>query len=55
MPESQDKRCIWKDKKNAIIQKASAMMKKTEFTECKRYLHVADNNALNSSNVLTKV
>ena len=31
------------------------MMTKTEFLECKRYLHLADNNALNSSDKFAKV
>ena len=30
-------------------------MTKTEFLECKRYLHLADNNALNSSDKFAKV
>ena len=30
------------------------MMTKTEFLECKRYLHLADNNDLNSSDKLAK-
>ena len=30
-------------------------MTKTGFLECKRYLHVADNNALNSSDKFAKV
>ena len=33
----------------------SAMMTKTEFLECKRYLHLDDNNALNSSGKFVKV
>ena len=33
----------------------SAMMTKTEFLECKRYLHLADNNGLNSSDKFAKV
>ena len=33
----------------------SALMTKTKFLECKRYLHLADNNALNSSDKFTKV
>ena len=31
------------------------MMTKTEFLECKQYLHLADNNALNSSDKSAKV
>ena len=31
------------------------MMTKTEFLECKRYLHLFDNNALNSSDKFVKV
>ena len=31
----------------------SAMTTKTEFLECKRYLHLADNNALHSSDSVT--
>ena len=31
------------------------MMTKTEFLECKRYLHLSDNNALNSSDKFAKV
>ena len=30
------------------------MMTKTEFLECNRYLHLADNNDLNSSDKLAK-
>ena len=30
------------------------MMTKTEFLECKRYLHLADNNALNSSDIFAE-
>ena len=33
----------------------SAMMAKNEFVECKRYLHLADNNALNTSGKFAKV
>ena len=33
----------------------SAMMTKTEFLECSWYLHLADNNALNSSDKFAKV
>ena len=33
----------------------SAMMAKNEFLECKRYLHLADNNALNTSGKFAKV
>ena len=31
------------------------MMTKIEFLECKQYLHLADNNALNSSDKFAKV
>ena len=31
------------------------MMTKTEFLECKRYLHLPDNNALNRSDKFAKV
>ena len=31
------------------------MMTKIEFLECKKYLHLADNNALNSSDKFAKV
>ena len=31
------------------------MMTKTEFLECKQYLHLVDNNALNSSNTFAEV
>ena len=30
-------------------------MMKTDFLDCKRYLHLADNNALNSSDKFAKV
>ena len=33
----------------------SAMMTKTKFLECKQYLHLADNNALNISDKFVKV
>ena len=32
-----------------------AMMTKAEFLECKRFLHLADNNAINSSDKFAKV
>ena len=32
-----------------------AMMSKTEILECKRYLHLDDNNSLNSSDKFAKV
>ena len=43
-----------KDYHNLVV---SAMMRKTEFLECKRYqyLHRADSNALNSSDKFAKV
>ena len=42
----------WEDCHNLVV---SAMMRKTEFLRCKRYLHLADNNALNSSDKFAKV
>ena len=43
---------IREDCHNLVV---SAMMKKTEFLQCKQYLHLADNNALNSSDKFAKV
>ena len=42
----------WEDCHNLV---ASAMMEKTKFLECKRYLQVADNNALNNSDKFVRV
>ena len=43
---------IREDCHNLVV---SAMMKKAEFLQCKQYLHLADNNALNSSDKFAKV
>ena len=43
---------IREDCHNLVV---SAMMKKTEFLQCKQYLHLADNNALNSSDKSAEV
>ena len=40
------------DCRNVVV---SAMMTKTEFLQCKRYLLLADNNALNCSDKFAKV
>ena len=55
MTDYQDKRSIAKDENDCHNLAASAIMTKTEFLECKRYLHLADNNALNSSDKSAKV
>ena len=45
----------WERREDCHNLVVSAMMTKTEFLECKRYLHLADNNALNSSDKFAKV
>ena len=45
----------WEKQKDCHDLVVSAMMMKTEFLECKRYLHLADNNALYSSDKSEKV
>ena len=42
----------WEDCHNLV---PSAMMEKTKFLECKHYLQVADNNALNNSDKFVRV
>ena len=44
----------WERREDCHNLVVSAMMTKTEFLECKRYLHLADNNDLNSSDKLAK-
>ena len=45
----------WKRQEDCHNLVVSAMMTKTEFLECKRYLHLADNIAVNSSDKFVKV
>ena len=45
----------WERREDCHNLVVSAMMTKTEFPECKRYLHLADNNALISSVKFAKV
>ena len=45
----------WERREDCHNLVVSAMMTKTEFLEFKRYLHLADNNALNSSDKFAKV
>ena len=45
----------WERREDCLNLVVSAMMTKTEFLECKRYLHLADNNTLNSSDKSAKV
>ena len=45
----------WERREDCHNLVVSAMMTKTEFLECKRYLHLADNNTLNSSDKSAKV
>ena len=45
----------WERREDCHNLVVSAVMTKTEFLECKRYLHLADNNALNSSDKSAKV
>ena len=45
----------WERREDCHNLALSEMMTKTEFLECKRYLHLADNNALNSSDKSAKV
>ena len=45
----------WERREDCHNLVVSAVMTKTEFLECKRYLHLTDNNALNSSDKFAKV
>ena len=45
----------WERRGDCHSPVVSAMMTKTEFIECKRYLDLADNNFLNSSHKFAKV
>ena len=45
----------WKRQEDCQNLIVSAMMTKTEFLECKRYLHLADNITVNSSDKFVKV
>ena len=45
----------WERREDCHKLVVSAMMTKIEFLECKRYLHLTDNNALNSSDKFAKV
>ena len=45
----------WKKREDFHNLVVSAIVTKTEFLECKRYLHPPDKNALNSSDKLSKV
>ena len=44
----------WERREDCHNLVVSAMLTKTEFLECKRYLHLADNNDLNGSDKLAK-
>ena len=44
----------WERRENCHNLVVSAMITKTEFLECNRYLHLADNNAVNSSDKFAK-
>ena len=44
----------WERRKDCHNLVVSAMITKTEFLECNRYLHLADNNAVNSSDKFAK-
>ena len=45
----------WERREDCHNLVVSAAMTKTKFLECKRYLHLADNNALNGSDKFAKV
>ena len=45
----------WERQEDCHNLVVTAMMTKTEFLECKRYLHLANNTALNSSDKFAKV
>ena len=45
----------WERREDCHHLVVSAMMTKTEFPKCKQYLHLADNNTLNSSDKSAKV
>ena len=45
----------WERREDCHKLVVSAMMTKIEFLECKQYLHLTDNNALNSSDKFAKV
>ena len=45
----------WERREDCCNLVVSAMMMKIEFLECKRYLHLADNNALSISDKFAKV
>ena len=45
----------WERREDCHNVVVSVMMTKAKFLECKRYLHLADNNAFNSSDKFEKV
>ena len=45
----------WERREDSHNLVVLAMMMKTEFRECKRYLYLADHNVLNSSDNFVKV
>ena len=45
----------WERREDSHNLEVLAMMMKTEFRECKRYLYLADHNVLNSSDNFVKV
>ena len=45
----------WKKPEDCHNLVVSAMMTENEFLECKRYFHLGDNNALNSSDKFAKM
>ena len=45
----------WERREDYHNLAVAAVMTKTEFLECKGYLHLADNNALNSSDKVVKL
>ena len=50
-----DKPDYWEKQEDCNNLVVLAMMAETEFLECKRYLYLADNNALNSPDKFAKV
>ena len=46
---------FWERREDFHNLDVSGMMTKTEFLECKRYLYLADNNALSSSDKFAEV
>ena len=55
MPDYQRQEMYWERREDCHNLVVSALLTKTEFLECKRYLHLADNSALSSWDKFAKV